>query len=279
MDTPFDELPQELIVSLFQLLDLASFLSLSVVSKHLNTLVSHSLGESFWTNLSVELFGFRPLLSPTKRDITKMDHCRSNILQGRFSFTRIPAPIDCLYPPRYSTTTLHNNLAHYAGKTAVVPTSSPLEELPPDNLYSYVHAGWKTMTNIVCLLRDRDSVHHAKLVDGSLVKIENIPQRDSVYLRGLYFIGDVVVFSSLRAHFDTSLPIGSDGSGLCFWPQTTKITAWKWKSVWVVQEGMCFVDQSQTRWKIVPWVKLSHLAPKYQLYWDVDYRICQTFVC
>lgn len=207
-------------------------LSLAIVCKSFAVVVSR-FDDNFWSCVASEVMGFKPLLC-TKHQLLKMLHVRNNILNCRFSTSRVAALIPTPYPLRYYTTSIYNNFAVFSGKTANLPQDSSFVEEPAGQ-FIYNHAIDKYTTNISSVVQDKQNNQmFAKLFDGRTVKIPFCEPPG----QNLTLVGDIIVFDSLHAHFDTS----TSSNTLSYWRKPVKILGpvEEWNLFGYFPEGACF---------------------------------------
>jgi hypothetical protein len=263
-----NSLPDEVIVTIL-LLDLRNLLEMASVSKRFHQITSSNFDDNYWATLATELFGFKPL-KYTKGDVLKMIRARENILHARFSCFRIPRP------PRPSSSLcdsllFHNRQASILDKP--LPPFRPFEASP--GFTRWAANEWKQPTNISLLYKDpQTSKIFANLVDDRLVEV---PQGS--LSRETLFIGDVIVFYSVAAHFDTSTPPDSDTWRMQWWlRREEKDYEWFFRAYF--PEGMFVTDEDLSQWKIIPWNEVAS-SSLFDFNWDQKGRhyICKTFVC
>jgi hypothetical protein len=261
-----ESLPQELLVTILHLVDLRSVLVLTSVSKHLNKVIERNFDEEYWTTLSIELFGFKPLRCP-KSMLVKAVRVRANILSSRFSCFRFPCS-GRLTDSLDDSVILHNNSALFNYRT--LPTFEQIQA--PGHI---LHVTSRYMTNIASLYYDQNSALFALLVNGRSVEIPK-PNTDHTDIQ---VVGNIVVFNAMPAHIDISVPPDSEKSGLHKWLFTSDVSSCGWSFRGYFTEGLCLTDRTRSRWKIVPWDEVPMFSFEFNSGYNYLYAACKSFVC
>jgi hypothetical protein len=256
-------LPEELVVTLLHLLDLRTALAMAVVSKHLNHITTNTFDDKFWATLGIDLLGFKPLKC-TKGDLVQAIRVRENILNSRFSLSwvtqvQLGAANLMAVHNKWASTCFHSlDLSSGCQPGKPVPTR-----------YCPLRAKQGHMTNISNLFRDLNNHLYVQLMDGRMFEIPFPCEIFGDIMRDIILIGDIVIFPSASAFFDTSDPKNSETPQL---QHCTNDQSPSWVACGIFVEGMCYTDLNYTRWKIVPWGE----RPQFDKSWIASYYVCCT---
>jgi hypothetical protein len=261
------DVPEDLITTLLHLLDLRSVLAMTVVSKRLSHLTSNIFNNhDQLATLGVELFGFKPLKC-SKADLVKALRVSENILNARFSYSRLPPFLKTTVAPQnYEHFLFHNNLVSFQGKSVALPSLEPVTVIPKGYTCTLAHRSHAT--NINALLSDVKGRRHVLLMDGKI-----IPITDDTDARSVLLIGDVVVFISEFGHFDTS---DVSNTKIQYWKPKDHAGDQKWVLCGYVPEGVCFADTGYSKWQIISWKEISEFRESFES--SSGHYTCTTFV-